>query len=175
MREIPRWLGGYIQKDSYSCPNETECMLPFEIKGVTGIGIRDETIPGDRKKSCLYIEYICPKCSLRTVIELHEMTLLEFATMVLDDFEDILTEELEKEKEQKKSKRDPNAPKAKKRLPGSKITREEVQRAKDIINNAATWDDFLGKIGADPDSLSRSNDSADEYDTDNIEDETNED
>jgi len=152
MRDIPRWLEGYIQKDSYSCPDK-ECMLPFDFKGVTGIGIKDETTPNRLKNSYLFIEYMCPKCDMRTIIQLHQMSLIEFATMVMDDFEDIIAEELEEEKQKKVPKRDPKVPRAKKRSKGSKISREEMKKAKDIINNSATWEDFLGQIGADEDSL----------------------
>lgn len=148
MFEVPNWVHEFINKDGFHC---TSCRLGFNGKGITGLGIKCAHSEPDR--NVLFIEYSCTRCEQRTMVEIKDMELLEFAMRLATDDERMFEavkedgEKMEddtdgKEKEKPKQK-------AKKRSGRSKITKDEYQSAVDMLSNCDYWEDWLSFIGAD--------------------------
>ena len=135
MIEIPKWI--LKRLDSWPCQ---ECSSMFSVTGLIGISIR---YVEQKEKTCLFIEYICPKCQVQFTIEIIPMTVEEFVGEMMNEY--ISGGE---KKAVKNTKR-------KKRQAKSKITDEEILEGKRIMEESDSFMDVLVQFGVDPDVLQK--------------------
>ena len=159
----PKWIIDTIGSVGYRC---LSCSAKFSAKGVEGAGIKDST--SDPNKQVLYIQYQCPSCKERNIIEFQEMDFSEFVSQGGSDSDEGFPEddegspdfiEQEVERRQKRSKkRNSSSKKAKRKskILNSRITLKETKAAKKLLRECETHEDFLRAIGAyehnDPDA-----------------------
>lgn len=154
MNYLPRWLISKFKKDDFRCPS---CDTKFAPSGVYAAGVKDSY--NDKTKSVPFIEYCCPNCKDRKMVELPiESTLIEFAASIIDDI-DAEIEEMNRQdrpvryhkKGVRKAKRrdDPDEKEPEEESGGkSRITKDEMRKAIKLMNDSKFWEDFLKKIGA---------------------------
>lgn len=127
MLDIPQWILEIIKNDSFRCPI---CKADFASQGLVSIGVKEAARSSE--KNVLFSEYICPKCKEVTRLELHEITLLEFATMVVESG---TIQGADGTKDIHSPKKKPSGiPKAVKRQARSGITKKEFDKAKNMLN-----------------------------------------
>ena len=155
MKYLPRWLIAKFKKDGFKCPT---CNTDFDQKGVYAAGIKDSY--ADKNKSVPFVEYCCPTCEEKKLIELPiESSLIEFSVSIIDDIDNEVEEMNRQErpvkyhkKGVKKAKRrndiEPQDEPADKGYSKSRITKEEIKKAVDMMDSSKSWDEFLKKIGA---------------------------
>ena len=152
MRYLPRWLLNKFKNDGFTCPT---CALSFDQKGVYAVGIKDSY--ADNTKSVPFIEYCCPSCEEKKLIELPiESSLIEFAVSILDDIDSEVDETIRQERPVKYHKKGVKKAKRRKNTKSNKegssskshITKEEIKKVVDMLNKSEFWDDFLKNIGA---------------------------
>lgn len=160
MTYLPRWIINPLKKQGFKC---MFCKSIFKEKGIISVGIRNSL---RTKNEVIFIEYKCPEqnCGKHTDVEFEEMNLLEFATDVLDDFEEEAFDELEKEDlkkllslPEKKREKSKSVPNYKLNICKSKITAKDVRDAKNRLNAIQYHEDFLLDLGLDISEISRYN------------------
>ncbi len=145
MLDLPMWLLRHIEKDNFKCPS---CSVKFLKGGINIVGIKKAH--RDDCKSVLFLEYKCHNCQEITMIELYEMSVLEFASEILSDLEDQSYVGMKQEKYNSSvNRKRTGRRKARKRTsPKSKITKDEIKEVIGMIKKCDTWIDWLGEIGA---------------------------
>jgi len=160
MTYLPRWVVEPLKKQGFKC---MFCKSIFKEKGIISVGIRNSL---KTKEEVIFVEYKCPEqnCGKHTDVEFEAMNLLEFATDILDDFEDEALDELEKDElknllalpENKRKKSKP-VPKYKLNMSKSKITVKEVNDARKRLNNIRYHEEFLLELGFDASEFIKNN------------------
>lgn len=141
MLGLPKWLIDCMNNDDFICP---QCSSKFDKDGVDLVGVRNSH--KDKKIQVVCILYKCKKCSQETLLELpFEVDLAEFSLMVLEDYEDQVLDEMAKSKGRYSKKTSNNKAKKKSK---SGITKDEVNKAIELMNKCKTWEDLLEEIGA---------------------------
>lgn len=157
--QIPNWLSEIVK--NFQCP---VCKVKMSEDCVSSFGWRDNE--KDPEKD-FFIDYLCKSCEKKIVIPLGSMDLENFSMQVMEEVMDgEIDEELDQEEIDKYDsgepesykKSDPNAKKAKKRLPKSKINDDEVLKFVDRMNSCESFDDFLNMIGLTEEKLKEYND-----------------
>lgn len=141
--DVPSWVSDALKKDK--CPG---CSKPFRPEAIKAIGVKYGHVKKD--STVVYVEYHCPHCKEDSLVELFEMTMEEFGTAILDDFEERAAEEAQKEMQRRAKSNNNPKKKAKKRPSGSqsKISLEEQKQAMDMLDTCESWVDWLNQIGA---------------------------
>lgn len=142
MLQIPDWLRETFDKGRFDCP---ACDHAFNPEHVTVIGIKNVDYKKNGNRTMLYIEYMCPQCKQKVSYEIQDMTLEEFAAVVLDGLQEDVSQGLRKIESKK-----PTVVKNNKKCgkDKSKITLTEQKSLMKMLDDSDSWLDFLIKIGA---------------------------
>jgi hypothetical protein len=136
MLDVPAWLVEIIREDGFKCPS---CHFVFSQEGVVAVGIKAGV--RNATKTVVFAEYMCPKCSQISRLELQEMSVAQFAGSIIDDMENQIMDEIELEQQKKMDHKNKqkdtgkNLPKAKKKSDKSGITKKEQCRIVKEMNN----------------------------------------
>lgn len=154
--QIPQWLIDVVLK--LKCPL---CDAPMSDDHIVSFGWRENKDP----EKDFFVDYKCPapECGKKIIIPLKGISLEEFAMHVMeetmdeemDNFDE--NEEFDSGEVEPYKKADPDAPKAKKRKPKSKIQDEEVDNFKDKMKDCdfsiEAFEAFLEDIGLTQDKI----------------------
>lgn len=136
MLDLPVWLTSAVPV--LHCPHCNEGMKPG---GILSIGIRSSA--RNRNNTVLFFEYECNSCQNRSIFEMNDMTLNEFAACVYN----------KKAPAETPPKQDVKVP-APKREQKSKISDIEAKKAVDWIESCDKNFDFLLGIGLSRNEIS---------------------
>ena len=138
MLEFPKWFDEQLQ--FLQCPN---CKKSVKKKNIIAEGLRVSMV--DDKNTAFFVEYKCPNCDITTTLELGDMSLEDFALEILDRSTcDINDDDDETMAPVTKAVR-------------SKITRKEVDIAKEMIEKSPDHYDFMMNIGLTPEKIEEYN------------------
>lgn len=136
MVEAPRWLKDKIK--NLLCPF---CEKPMVAEAISGYGTKNSV--DNKNVSVLFIEYQCPKCNKKPIIELEPMEMEQIVDNLIAEWSN---EEDVEEKPVKKNSNvwDGNKPKVQEK---SKITDEEIKEVHNILEDSKTWYDVMIRMG----------------------------
>jgi len=137
MLEFPKWFDEQLQ--FLQCPN---CKKSVKKKNIIAEGIRVSMV--DDKNTAFFVEYKCPNCDITTTLELGDMSLEDFALEILDRSTCDINYDDETMAPVTKAVR-------------SKITRKEVDIAKEMIEKSPDHYDFMMNIGLTPEKIEEYN------------------
>ena len=145
MQEIPKWIFKVIEMEDLKC---RECKKIFTSDNLMSISIQESSHPPHRDFLCIGL--FCKKCKELMIFELKEMSLVEFASDIVDQE---ISNNIEKKVKNKMPAitGDSNGTSTKKRRKKSKITLKEINEIKKFLKpKNLTQEELLIAMGMSP-------------------------
>jgi|3_EtaG_2_1085321.scaffolds.fasta_scaffold128746_2 hypothetical protein len=157
--QLPQWLAEIVKK--FKCP-VCEALMSEDHVFSYGWRINEK----DPEKD-FFVDYLCSECDRKILIPLQGVDLEKFAMQVMEEtmVQDLDQDDLndyDSGEPESYNKSNPDAPKAKKRLPKSKINDEEVGKFVQEMHNCEDYSDFLKMIGLTEEKIKEYNGPNDE-------------